>query len=330
MTHLTRGTVLAGIREVIAELGGEPDELLHAHGIDPDATTRFDRFVVYEQAAAVLGDVAQRWDCPDIGLRLGSRQSVQILGPVGVIFRNAATVADALDGVCRFIGNIAPTDTAALIRQVDAGVFSYDTDAPHPLDRAQMVEKSLAVAIGAFRWMLGSAFTPLQVTFRHSRLSPPGRYVDVFGCPVDFDQERNAIHLPLRSLSQPVPDRDDIAFSLAEHYLSEHQPEAALADHVHALIRRLLIIGHATLVGVADALTMHPRTLQRRLADEDTTFEEILDTIRRESTWELCRTGMPIAQIARELGYSEQSSFARACHRWYGTSPRQLRTAARN
>lgn len=329
MSSLIRATVISGLQEVIREAGGDPSALLRARGVDPDSIEDFDRFVVYEGAAAVLGDAARQLSCPDLGLRLGQRQSVQILGPVGVIFRNAATVGDALDGLCRFVGRIAPMDTATLVRTPHEAIFTYDAILSNAFNRSQMIEKVMAVAMGTFRWILGADFVPLSVTFDHRNLAPPARYREVFGRPVDFEAEHNSIHLSLRTLEQPVPGRDAAALTLAEQYLVGIRPDLNIGEHVGEVTRRLLVVEHGTLIDVAKALGLHPRVLQRRLAEEGLTFEQVLDGVRRKMAWELAAAGIPAGQIARELGYAEQSSFSRACRRWYGESPRQLQARLR-
>jgi AraC-like DNA-binding protein len=83
-------------------------------------------------------------------------------------------------------------------------------------------------------------------------------------------------------------------------------------------------MNRATLVAVAHEMAVHPRVLQRRLAESGASFEEILDDVRRAMSWQLSATSISISQIATMLGYSEQSSYVRACRRWYGESPRQL------
>jgi len=71
---------------------------------------------------------------------------------------------------------------------------------------------------------------------------------------------------------------------------------------------------------------MHPRTLQRRLADEGTVLEDLRDAVRRELAERyLAEPGMPLLRIAELLGYSEASALTRACNRWFGMSPRALR-----
>jgi AraC-like DNA-binding protein len=73
-------------------------------------------------------------------------------------------------------------------------------------------------------------------------------------------------------------------------------------------------------------LRLHPRTLQRHLAAENTNFEAIHDEVRRDAAHRLItRTELPFSQIAAELGMTEQASLTRAVRRWYGLAPRTLR-----
>lgn len=329
MSYLIRGGVLSGAVDLIADLGGDPDELLAARGLTREVTEDTEQFISYRDAAGVFGDAARLLDCPDFGLRLARRQGIEILGPLSVILRHAETVGEAIDGACRFLHNIVLADTATLTRTPPTAVYSFDTIIRNEFDRYQMVEKSLALAMDAFCMMLGEDFVPVKVTFRHSRIAPLECYHEVFRSPVEFDADENSVHLPLAVLRRSLPERDAAAIALAESFLTRVKPDLAVADHVGEVTRRLLVVGQASLVEAARAVGLHPRVLQRRLAEEGTTFEQILDGIRRALAWELAATGTQISQIAQVLGYSEQSSFARACRRWYGQSPRQLRARRR-
>jgi len=203
-------------------------------------------------------------------------------------------------------------------------VFTFAITVRQLSHRDQMVEKSLGTAMSAFRLMLGDDFAPLRVTMQHRRISPPEAYRDMFGCPVEFGSELNSMHLPNHALARPIRGRDAAALSLAENHLAQVRPDRAFADHVREMTHKLLLVNQASLVQIARALALHPRVVQRRLAESGTSFEEILDDVRRTMAWQLAATGMQASQIATMLGYSEQSSYARACRRWYGESPRQL------
>jgi AraC-like DNA-binding protein len=77
---------------------------------------------------------------------------------------------------------------------------------------------------------------------------------------------------------------------------------------------------------IADQLAQHRRTLQRRLAAQDTSYADLVDRVRREEAERHLRdTDMPLGQLAGVLGFSEQSALSRACRRWFDASPTQVR-----
>ncbi len=75
---------------------------------------------------------------------------------------------------------------------------------------------------------------------------------------------------------------------------------------------------------------LHPKTLQRRLADEGTTFAALVDQVRKDTADRYLRTtGISLSHLARELGYAEQSVLTRSCKRWFGTGPAAYRSQTR-
>jgi AraC-like DNA-binding protein len=91
-------------------------------------------------------------------------------------------------------------------------------------------------------------------------------------------------------------------------------------------VRRTLGTPQGDKTGVAGLLAMHPRTLQRHLAAENTTFESIREEARKEAALHYLReTRIPLSQLAGLLGFSEQSVMTRSCRRWFGAPPSALR-----
>jgi AraC-like DNA-binding protein len=83
---------------------------------------------------------------------------------------------------------------------------------------------------------------------------------------------------------------------------------------------------NASVQDVALMLNVHPRTLQRRLTEEGTTFEKMRDDVRREMAQaHLANDVVPLAQVAHILGYANQSVLTRSCLRWFGKTPLQVR-----
>ena len=72
---------------------------------------------------------------------------------------------------------------------------------------------------------------------------------------------------------------------------------------------------------------MSQRTLARRLAAEGLTFAGILDELKLELAKRyLQEKDLPISEIAWLLGYRESSAFTHAFHRWFGKTPREMRS----
>ncbi|MFE6857815.1 AraC family transcriptional regulator [Nocardia sp. NPDC057668] len=324
MTDLIRGTSLSGFPEVVRDLGGDAGELLRGQGVDPAVVGDHDAFLPFSALARLLGAAAADFDCPDIGLRLAERQSVAILGPVAVIIRHAAHVVDALEGASRYLHTYSPAIRVAVRQGSETAALDIDFEVRGLPHRALVAELSLGVAMDVFHLLLGADFLPLRVTMRHHRGAPAESYRAVFGPQVTFDSGRDAIEFPALLLDREIRDRDDAASALAETHLAPIRHDLALADHVDHLVRRLLEVNRAGLTEAAHAMNMHPRVLQRRLAEQGLTFERILDDVRRAQAWDLAATDLSGGQIATQLGYSEQSSYTRASRRWFGLSPKQL------
>lgn len=318
------GTVLLHYPALVRELGGDPDALLTAHGLNPGAAECADRLLPYTDVATLIGRTSVALECPDFAMRLARRQGVRSLGPVAVLIRHAETVGDALDGVCRYLYHCAPPDLAKLERGQSTAVFTLEIALRQMAYRDHWIEKGLALTMEAFRLMLGEDFAPLRVTMHHRANASVAAYHQVFNCPVEFGCKRNSIHVPMSVLNKPIPGHDPTILAMAENYLCQIAEALPLVEHVQELIHRMLTVNHANLVSVAQALAIHPRVLQRRLAEYGTSFEAILDDVRREMAWQLSARMKQVAPIATILGYSEQSGYSRACRRWYGQTPRQL------
>ena len=83
------------------------------------------------------------------------------------------------------------------------------------------------------------------------------------------------------------------------------------------------------LENIALALNITPRTLQRKLQDENTTYRKLSDIIRYELASTLLRyKELTISEIAYKLGYSELKSFRKAFKQWSGVTPANYRSSA--
>ena len=146
---------------------------------------------------------------------------------------------------------------------------------------------------------------------------------------VEFDRERSVIRAPREMLDEPLPQADPhtLAACVAEceRILERRQRHHGLS----ARVRSVLLSAPGEMPGlntVATSLHMHPRTLRRRLAGEDTSFRAITNDVRATLAAELLsQVGLSVEQVARRLGYAETAAFNHAFARWYGLAPNEYR-----
>ena len=140
-----------------------------------------------------------------------------------------------------------------------------------------------------------------------------------------FDQPGYAMFFPAEMLQWQVAHSDPQMKEILDTYLEslELGGQHATSRQVEKLIRGFLSTGDCTLPHIARFLSVSIRALQNRLEAEHSSFQLLLDKVRRElAINHLSRGDMQLTQIAYLLGYSELSAFSRGFKRWYGTSPR--------
>jgi AraC-like DNA-binding protein len=326
-----RGTALTNFHQLVTVLGGDSHALAADAHIPFDDIGRHDRFISLPNGARMLDNAAAELDTPDFGRRLALRQGIEILGPVGLAGRSAATVAEAFTIFDKFMAAYSPSISARVTAHLDPDLrrfeFEYLLDPPPP-SQAQAIELSLGVTLRVLRLFLGAAYRPIAVHLPHPALGPADDYESYFGCPPSFCEQVAGFTVRTADLGRPLP-KDRLAHQTAIDYLADtiggYSP--ATSQLVRTLVRQLLPTGAVGLPDIARHIGMHPKALQRRLAAENVTYADLVDQTRRDTAQRLLLdTALSLDQLCRQLGYAEQSVLTRACKRWFNTTP----TAYRN
>ncbi|MCV7238977.1 AraC family transcriptional regulator [Mycolicibacterium celeriflavum] len=324
-----RGTSLTGYRELVGELGGEPDTLLRRAGILPGQVGQFDSFITYLALIDAMEAAAAATGAADFGRRLARRQGIDILGAVGVAARTPQTVADAFGIFEHYLAAYSPAISAQILPLADKELcfLQFKVLIAHPPAHPQVTELSLGVMLRVLRFLLGSSYAPIAVDLPHQPLTPQDEYLRYFSCAPRFGERGAGLTFPSADLGRSLT-QDEVSHRAVLTYLDSMMDtrDGEMKTAVRALTRQLLPTGAATQDVVAQQFRLHPKTLQRRLAAEGTTFVAIVDDVRREMAQRYLRdTNMTLSHLARELGYAEHSVLTRACRRWYGSNPTVLR-----
>lgn len=325
MTTLIRTSSLTGFREVASQLGGQADLMLERFRIHPDVLMDEEARVPLRSLVGLLEFAARELDCPDFGLRMAEYQDLHVLGPIAVIARTCATAGEALERVIRFIGYHSPGIQLDLdLSETQAPRLLIDIRLAGPTPRRQMVELAMGVAHNGMKLLYGDNFVAQAVLFSANHSVAQARYRRYFKTAVCTGQSCNALVLRDEQLNQRIEQQAPYLHRALEQYFQQFDLQATsdVVSQVERLVLRMMPIQRCRLPLIAEQLGMHVRMLQRRLAEQGRSFDEIVESLRRDrADHYLAERHMPMSQVAGLLGYSEQSVFNRACQRWFSMSP---------
>lgn len=331
---LIRGTALLGYPELVRELGADPAPLLRYAGVPAEAIGDIDAFIGFRNTVVAIETAAKETGALDFGRRLAQKQGLDILGPLGVAARTASTVEAALRAIIDYMTTYSPaiaismsTDPERRRTRVEYRILIDGLP-----DHRQTVELALGVSLNTYRILVGPTFAPLVVHLPHAPIAPRRDYTYYFGGRVKFEEPSAAFTIKRSDIERQIAGDSDV-HKVVIGYLQAIAParEGRFAPQVRELVRHLLATGVLDITLVASQFAVHPRTLQRKLAAESTTFDEVVDDVRRELARTYLRdTDMPLGQLAGVLGYSEQSVLSRASRRWFGRSPLDQRRLLRS
>lgn len=315
-----------------AEFGLDRAELLRRAGLaevelaDPDARVPLRKLWELWRAAVIqTGD-------EDLSLRVIGSTPLRAYGLVGYLMTHSPTLDAAFDRLARYSRIV--TDAIALDweRGTDTGRLSLTDRLSADPPRARS-DARLAFVVVAARELVGRPVTPREVHLPYPRPPDVETLGRTLGGRMLFDQPQGALVFEGEDLDLAVVGADTTLGAylddLAERLLLAMPAAAAFRDSVRRAIWSALREGRAELSRVASNLAVSPRTLQRRLRDEGTSYAALLDEVRRDLAIGMLQgRDLAVYEVAFLLGYSEPSTFHRAFRRWTGTSPRAFRQAA--
>jgi AraC-like DNA-binding protein len=326
--YFTRASKLVGLTDVAPDRA-DLVARMRAAGIDPEALRRPETAIDYGGFCRLLHDCAVAWGMPDVGLRMARRQGVDVLGPVALIVRLQRSVRAALTSICENLVIHSNAIIAALEERPggDAASLVLDirSDTPNCRENTELILAQAKLILDAVAEM---SVPLIEVSFRHERAESARAVAAHFGCPVRYGAEQIALSFDSAILDRPL-ERSDFAYhGIIKRYLTTARAEVAgsVADEARREVARQMEVGTCTVENVARGLRMSPRSLQRQLKDEGTTFGDLVDGWRRERALALVtHTRLPLSEVSEALGYSEQSVFTKAFRRWYGGTPLRCR-----
>jgi AraC-like DNA-binding protein len=327
-----RFRVVAQLAERLRARGVQPAAVLQRAGLPANlfqqeraTVSTAEHFALWRAIGATSAD-------PGIGLALGAEPRIEHYSPTMIAALCSRHLKDAVTRIGRYKRLTCPEE----IRQHASGgagggpgggevavEFAYlqaDEDEP-----AVLVDLCLAWILAIGRRGTEGQISPLRIDLR--RKAENRELIEGhFACRARFGAARNALVFAARDMERPfVTHNQDLLGAVGmqlERELDAHEAGSDLGGQVKAALMRSLAGRRPTVQHVAHELRMSARTLQRRLTESGSSFQQVAESARRElARHYLGHSAAEFHEVAYLLGYEDANSFFRAFHQWEGTTP---------
>lgn len=329
--QLTRAGLLHIAAKSLKELGQPAEPHLSRAGLCPDWAEGDPGALIPLSGYYRFLELVER-DVEGFGSVVGS-VPVESIGTVGRLIRGAPTVRGALNTVFRFASSFGSAHPARLYDDPrEPGVWFHRTGSMASSGGVAQGELlMLRFLIQVVRLAAGTDWKPQALRFRsRAEAARAVARIEAFqGLPTEFGAAWGGFRVPRSVMNLPMPVVHNVHDRDLEAPGSAMQGESFETDLRRLLDSVVRVGGDLSIECVSEMLEVGPRSLQRRLKAEQTTYREIVNDVRHWRSRELILdSDLPFSEIARILGYTDEANFKRAYRRWAGAPPSHLRLAS--
>jgi len=310
--------------------GGDADAIAKKWELPPDVMTMREIVVPLATVHGVSDDIARALGDPNFGLHVGLKMPRGSYGLIEYIGRSAPTVLAACRRVVRYGGLLNETHTLAFEEGDGISILSQRTPGEPLVGGRHANEMFIALVVRVMRELTSARGAIRGVSFAHPAPPDTSEHSAFFECPIEFGRGENRVAFASEFLRAKLDGADEALLAVldeqAERIIASQPKKSDELTRIREQVRVAVKDGQPSLERIAELMHASPRTLQRRLADEGTNFNQVVDDVRAELARHYMKDErLAIGEIAYLLGFSELSAFSRAFKRWTGKTPAAFR-----
>ena len=323
--------------QYLTQHGVPAADAAHACGVDIVFPTEPDSRVPGGQVERLWAFAIARTGDPLVGLHMAEAYSPGALDILGYVVLSCTTVGDVLDRLARYARLLNDGMRIDVVRdgRVAYCRCTFVESADNYLLRTpdQAVDTTWAALTRELGRLTATPLAATEVWFRHGAPSAAGKaeYARIFGgARVKFGAREDRFVVPITHLAEPIRSANPALLRAFEQHadamLSTMDAQGSKSHQVAQVLAERLKGTVPPLGEVARALAMSDRNLQRALRNDGTSFQKLLDQVRRDlAISHLANPATSAGQVGFLLGFSEPSAFHRAFRRWTGKAPSAYR-----
>lgn len=317
----------------VARLGKPVASLFERAGLDPSAPPNVEHHLAAETYYEVWELALELVQDPSLAVRVGASFDLEALEAFGFLAMSCETLRDAYERTAsvRALYNVG----SRWELEVDGDLMRliwlpWPLEVRSELARRSVNEYQVAEMLASICQMTRRCLVPRRICFRHSAPRDVSVHQELLGRAPEFGARFDGFEAELAWLAEPIRG-SNVKLRAYFEKQCERSREAFSSDPAFtALVRQRLAASmhgaRLSMAAVARSLGMSPRSLHRRLSDEGTSFNDLLDEVRRHFAEQyLARERLAISEVAYLVGFSDPSAFFKAFRRWTGVTPSEFR-----
>lgn len=328
------GRYILNIIWFAAQQGADPKALLALTGKSEAALKEEGLRLPAEVYNRLIHEALRLTRNPCFGLHVGESMSLAAAGIITQLVQSSRTVKEALELCCEFAALGCQALPMQLIEESEFYKLQLKPD-PFWLLQFPEVVKQTADAVAVFAIREFQALTrhvhrPIGFHTIFNKPEKPGEYERILKCPLRFQQEEIALFLGKQHVEERVVSSDYQLLRLLVTHAQERivslKKERSFSSTAQQAILNLKEPGLPSIQQVAAQLNMSTRSFQRKLQEENTSFKEVLEELRKQSAFNYLKNpDLSVKEIAYLLDYADAASFSRSFKRWTGKTPVEFR-----
>lgn len=270
---------------------------------------------------------------PDFGLELGAQFTLAGYGAFSMLLLSCATPLDAIQTAIKFQKLTYLYGELELLFEQERSALCYRPHHMPPSVERFLIDRDVAGTYRLVRDIQSYLNFELELDELWLPYAKPKTikvHQQIFDCPIQFNKPEVRFYITNAPFNRQLPSASQAGYELyktqCEKTLGELQKEE---EDLHSVIRAHLNLFHydfPTAAQVAKTLGYSERTLRRRLAEADISFQQIADEVKFfKAKSYLLESSESVEAVAIKLGYKEAASFIRAFQRWSGETPAKFR-----
>jgi AraC-like DNA-binding protein len=319
----------------LEEMNVSVSSVLRAAGLSQDLFKQERILITTKQQFTLWRAIGQVAQDPAVGVMLGTEEQIARLHPIGLAALSAENLGGAVLHMARYKKLCAPEEISDSVTGHEWSIHYRWLLAIEP-EPPTLMEYCFAWLLNIARKGTGTAITPLRVEFLQP-IAHVGILERHFGCKVTCGAARNAIVFRASDALLPFITRNpELLDVLTPHFEQELVEQSAncqtsYLDLVRGAIQHRLTGHRPKIDDVARDLHVSSRSLQRKLQESGSSYQDLLDEARHQmARYYLSKSALELSETAYLLGYENTDSFARAFRSWEGIPPKSWRDAYRD